>query len=238
MREYAVATWSDRIHKFMPVENVVMHFCNVHGYHRILSNKRMLPDLPKPWEKIKLLITVLQNYYSVFYLDDDAVVNRLDYTLEYFMSRFPSYDIILSATEKNGFKWQGSPNTGTFIIKNTSYSINLLKNVLNNPLCDYRYTKKCCWEQDCVWQLFTNKTSLWDKFVFTDKHVKIIPAAWFACNGNVNAFTSRFSHEKCLNPFVYHEMGMPKGKWIRQKASLLLNSSVTHRENQFLAREN
>jgi hypothetical protein len=34
MKDFAVVTWSDRIHMFNPVENVITNFCEIHGYNK------------------------------------------------------------------------------------------------------------------------------------------------------------------------------------------------------------
>lgn len=57
-RAIAVLTWSNRQHRFTPVERAVNLYCSRHGYDRLISHRpRLPPDTAKQWEKAPLSAT-------------------------------------------------------------------------------------------------------------------------------------------------------------------------------------
>ena len=61
-RAIAVLTWSNRQHRFTPVERAVNLYCSRHGYDRLISHRpRLPPDTAKQWEKAPLSATSLDD---------------------------------------------------------------------------------------------------------------------------------------------------------------------------------
>ena len=124
-------------------------YCENMGYTFIFSNKRFLHDRHPAWEKIQLCLNTLETnkYDYIFWIDADAVFNfKSNQKLEHYIDRYPNKDIIFS---KDRNTYVNINNTGVMLIKNTDYSKNFLKLILNSKECNkffnYRY-----WEQDCI----------------------------------------------------------------------------------------
>ncbi len=165
-RPIALLTWSNRMHRFAPVEQIVGAYCAKHGYDRLVSHTRRVPQLAASWEKVPFLIEMLPRYEAILQLDDDAVINQIDTRVETFLDANPEFDMLMTAVEKGGRRRKGSPVMGFFIMRHTPQIMNLLTRLLEDPACTARTRSKCCWEQDCFWQLLTNHASVWSDYTF------------------------------------------------------------------------
>ncbi len=223
----AVVTWSDRMHEFAPVEEVICGYCKRHGYDRITSatwrNASLLSGWT--WQKIPFVLEVLRHYEAVLHLDDDAVINQLEQDVAGLLNAFPGRDVILSAVERNGRGFQGSPKTGVFVVRNTPFVHALLERLLTTPECaEYRNMSACCREQDCLWRLMTNRVGVMRRFRRESGRFGFLRAADWDCRDD-HSYLSTIQLGRCNAPFAFHGMGTQgwlKGAYIRHKAVGLL----------------
>ena len=229
-RPIALLTWSNRMHRFAPVEQIVGAYCAKHGYDRLVSHTRRVPQLAASWEKVPFLIEMLPRYEAILQLDDDAVINQIDTRVETFLDANPEFDMLMTAVEKGGRRRKGSPVMGFFIMRHTPQIMNLLTRLLEDPACTARTRSKCCWEQDCFWQLLTNHASVWSDYNSSNATTSVgfLPARDFACHGDPKAYAHAFHKGQCDNPFAFHELGYPKMGWVARRA-MELQPNVTAR---------
>ena len=174
------------------LEQVMCAYCKRHGYDRWVSSERrnstVLDKAGITWQKIPLILEVLPHYEAILHVDDDSVINHLEFAVEKLLEAYPDRHILLSAVERNGRRFQGSPKTSTMVVRNTPFTRAVLSNMLTAPTCaPYRNMSEagCCHEQvrlrpiwgfhichahvrvlrvpmsqDCLWQLIAGRRSL------------------------------------------------------------------------------
>jgi len=109
-------------------------YCNKWNYHYKIFNHKVC-DIPPYWLRVRDLLTLLEttNYELICYMDIDAVFINHDielYSLVNYIEQKSnhSYDMFIGE-DPNPLRLL---NTGVFIIKNTDWSKNFIKNWLNN----------------------------------------------------------------------------------------------------------
>lgn len=177
------------------------------------------------WQKIPFLLEELANYEAILHIDDDAVVAQLEQPVEALLDAYPNRDWFLSAVETKGRKFQGSPKTGVFIVRNTTFVHGMLQQLLSAPECaQFRNMTTCCREQDCLWQLMTRRESIVTRFRRNSGKFGFLMAADFDCRDD-SSYHSTIHYGACKRPFAFHGMGTggwAKARYISQKAAALL----------------
>lgn len=225
----AVITWSNRTYDYRPVEQVVCGYCVRHGYDRVLGES--LYDTPLPlngvqWQRIPFILDTLQHYEAVLHLDDDSVINHLEYPMERLLAAYPDREFLLTAVETRGRSFQGSPKSSTMVIRNTTFVLQFLHSFLTDSRCaHFRNSSTCCREQDCLWRLMSQSSKYTYK---ADGRFGVLSSADMDCRDETSGpglFHSRIHRGSCSSPFVYHAIGTPgwyKWKYVYRKASALM----------------
>lgn len=222
-----VLTWSNRLTQapFAFAEAIVCAYCERHGYDRLVSKtvRNAAPDIQTlHWQRVPYLIEQLPRYSAILLLDDDLVINQLEQPLEPILDSLPGRDIILSAVERNGRKFQGSPNSGVMIFRNTTFARDFLVKMLTSPDCArFRNMTECCREQDCIWQLMSNGTGVMRTFRKASGRFGLLRAVDLQCRDD-RSFHATIHMGTCSAPFAFHAMGAPKLSYVRNKSQLLL----------------
>ena len=179
--------------------------------------------IPQP-SQIPFVLEVLPLYEAILFIDDDAVIHQLEQSVEGLLAAHADRDVLLSAVERNGRGYQGSPKTGVFIMRNTPYVISLLGQLLSAPACaQYRNMTTCCREQDCLWQLMTGHVGVMRRFRRESGRFGFLMSADFDCRDD-RTYLATIQLGRCTAPFAFHAMGTQgwlKGVFIRRKARAL-----------------
>ena len=186
-----MATFSNRVDVITVSNQYNQIYAHHHGYVRIVSNNRILPNSPAPWEKIPMISQLLANLSVgvVFWIDDDAFVKKSEIKVQDWLDRYAGADLIIGNQDAIDQK-QFSINSGVMIIKNTKWSRSFFNSLMKNPNCNY-ISRSCCWEQDCMRKVLS----------LPNKHVALVPLGKFNCWGHHKNYAGR------CDPWVYHVMG-------------------------------
>lgn len=177
-----------------------------HNYTFLVNETRRLPHLTPQWEKIPLIANLLGLFDApsvIFLLDDDAFVYKHNITVESWLQKFPHSDIIIGVHSK------GQLNTGAVIIRNTDWSVQFFKEVLETKDCNHMQ-RTCCWEQDCVIHIMRKKNQ--------HSHFAQVPAADFNCHDRHKSY-----HGTC-DPWIWHAMGEGMKEQLEVTAKQLLHT--------------
>lgn len=180
-----------------PVYDINKAYADVHNYSFTVHAERKLPLLPYPWEKIVLIRDILVQYDAVLWIDHDAYVQDHTRSLSSWLERYPTRHLIVGDHTRD--PWE--INTGVFLIRNSSWSLELMESVLTRSDCDvFRANPLCCWEQDCLQHIAKNGL-----FRDWDQNVLSVPGNHFNCRSEWRGM------ELCKETgFAYHFMGQPK----------------------------
>ena len=186
-----MATFSNRVDVITVSNQYNQIYAHHHGYVRIVSNNRILPNSPAPWEKIPMISQLLANLSIgvVFWIDDDAFVKKSEIKVQDWLDLYAGADLIIGNQDAIN-QGQFSINSGVMIIKNTKWSRSFFNSLMKNPNCDYT-SRSCCWEQDCMRKVLS----------LPNKHVALVPLGKFNCWGHHKSYAGR------CDPWVYHVMG-------------------------------
>jgi hypothetical protein len=147
-----------------------MEYCKMHKYDLIICNENLIPKNSKKhlvWSKIPFVLKFIKNYDWIFCSDADTLINREDIKLENIISENPNKDLILNEDDlpkgwkEKGFSLMLNENaikqmykskplvtTSDFLLKNTDWSINILKKCLllkeqiSNNIFKNKYSKQ------------------------------------------------------------------------------------------------
>ena len=191
--QIVLATWSNRDLRSHQAQHLVNTYAKRHNYTRTIDSTRRMPQYPAPWEKIMLTHVLLTTNDKndktpdvIVMIDDDAFVLQQNITVEYWLQQHTDADVIIGQ-EKNGVL-----NTGLMIVRNTDWSRQFFKTMLQDPRC--RLTQpQCCWEQDCFNDIITGDN--------LTARVATVPSNIFNCQ------LQHKSYVKTCEPWVYHVMG-------------------------------
>ena len=118
-------------------------YCDKYGFDFIVSDERTYTDRPPHWERLPLLLKHIQNYDYVVWIDSDAFLYEDSPSIENVINYHVDKTFIFSADRKydpndknNNFRI----NSGFFIVKNSTYSIDFLK--------DWAYNYDYCFNRD------------------------------------------------------------------------------------------
>ena len=149
------------------------------------------------------------------YVDDDAFVYHFDQSIEYWLKKFPTKDLIIGEEQNKKRVTTNIPyvNTGVFICRNTKWIYQLFYDILNDPLC-YRDKSKLAprhQDQPCLQNLLCKKHKDFKK------HIGIISVCDFNCNNTLPKWynilgylTNTSCDESKCDPYVYHHFNSSK----------------------------
>lgn len=161
----------DKYKKFVEISiKRKMEYCKMHKYDLIICNENLIPKNSKKhlvWSKIPFVLKFIKNYDWIFCSDADTLINREDIKLENIISENPNKDLILNEDDlpkgwkEKGFSLMLNENaikqmykskplvtTSDFLLKNTDWSINILKKCLllkeqiSNNIFKNKYSKQ------------------------------------------------------------------------------------------------
>jgi len=197
-----------------------LDYANNHGYSYI---KQIVQDSDysnwnPTWIKIDILIKTLPLFDYVVWIDSDAIFVNKDVVVEDFIQ--DDIDLILPKMEMDkltGNVWTNT-TTGFMIWKNSDWSINLLKNLWDNP-------------GDCRFGYFHEQTRL-DEFL---QDLFLLPGGENILNKSVDDLASPivlnnikiipYRYHRCFDDgminYVYHAGGSTPTKFERIKKMLI-----------------
>jgi len=126
MKIAVVQFYDENIKKYASINHTINKiYCQKYDLDIIVSNERKYSERPPHWEKLILLLDVINNsdcYDYLVWIDADAFFYDNAKDIREIINEYPSKDFIFSKDISNS-----NPNTGIFIVKNTHYSIDFLK---------------------------------------------------------------------------------------------------------------
>lgn len=162
-------------------EQINRSYALKHGYDFKVFYKRLSKRSPQ-WDKVMYVLGLLttEKYDYVFWIDSDAYFNLQDKSLTDVIQVDDDHDLYICSDLENG--GHCTVNTGTFLIKNTSWSKNLLTSWWSHPDA-YMYYYRRLHEQ-----------SILDIIVRSgEKRIKIYPAEKFnSIYSNLDQIDSNF----------------------------------------------
>lgn len=158
------------------------HGYDVFIYHKLLDNTR-----PAPWSKIIAIQKHLADYDWIYWSDADSLIMNTDIKLENLIDE--KFDLVISKECYYGYL-----NTGSFLIKNSSWSHELLKRIYEQEQFIFQ---KSFWEQAALAHLLKIDESLLP-------HLKIVYQR--VLNSNLN-FTPAYECWYQEGDFVIHFFG-------------------------------
>jgi hypothetical protein len=101
-------------------------YCDKYGHTLIYSDKRLHIKRHAAWERLPMILDHLQNYEYVMWIDSDAYFYYDSGDILEIIKKHSEYDIIFSHSGKPPYKLTPI-NSGVFIVKNTEYSYQFIK---------------------------------------------------------------------------------------------------------------
>ena len=108
-------------------------YCQLNGYDIIRDSTRRISKRKPHYERIPLIYKILHKYDYVVWIDSDAHFYLDSPPIEIIINKFKDNDFIFSADQDRGVfetvlnDGVDKVNTGIFIVKNTNYSLSILK---------------------------------------------------------------------------------------------------------------
>lgn len=137
-------------------------YCKFHGYDQIIENEKLDKNRHISWNRIALLRKYLENnYYDwVWNTDIDLMIMNQTIKLENFLDE--NYDILITCYRGDIEHF----NSGSFIVNNTAWSREFLKNIYEHPnyLVDRDFV---AYEQECIIEYYKSRPD-------EQKHFKIM----------------------------------------------------------------
>ena len=126
-------------------------YCNKHNYDIIKSNRRTYKDRTPTWERFPLLLSYIEKYDYVVWIDADAFFYQSAPPLEDIINRYEK-DILLSM-DVDGHLVPDAINAGVFILKNTEQVVSILTKWANDDRLMHRFMNEVraedgWWDQD------------------------------------------------------------------------------------------
>jgi len=161
-------------------------YAKKHGYDIIIYHDLLDTVRPAPWSKIKAIQNHLADYDWVYWSDADSLIMNTDIKLESFIE--DNVDLVIS--KECFYEYL---NTGSFLIKNTEWSHELLRRIYAlEPYTQFQF-----WEQCALKHLLEIDASLWS-------HLKVVHQR--VLNSNLD-FTPRLDGWYQEGDFVIHFFG-------------------------------
>jgi len=204
----AVCMWYDEtIKEYANISyKINKRYCDLYKYDLIYSNKRSLPNRHQAWERFPMLLHVLNlDYYDyVMWIDADACFNlNCEIGLKTIINLSKQKDILFSSDNNSN---SNIPiNTGVIIFKNTDFSKQFIKNVINSEdieQCRSRFNLRL-WEQDCVTHIYNKNLDIKRKSLIYEY-------------GILQLFSSDINKETKNFPLVYHFMSLSNSERIKK----------------------
>lgn len=115
-------------------------YAEKHGYDVFIYHKLLDENRPAPWSKILAIQRHLSDYDWVFWSDADSLIMNTNTRLESIID--DKFDLIIAKECYLGYL-----NTGSFLIKNTKWSQDLLKRIYSQEQFTNSYG---LWEQQAL----------------------------------------------------------------------------------------
>jgi len=148
-------------------------YCQKWDLPLICSHEYLDPTRPIPWSKIKLLQEHLPKYDFLYWMDADVLICNSEHSMDERLLFLPKgKDVLLPQDHP----FHGSMiNTGSFLIRNSAFSEDLLKQVYLAPAgIDHQW-----WEQGSF-NLLITKHEIYDKIVILpESHAKLLNSFYF-----------------------------------------------------------
>lgn len=168
-------------------------FARRHNYDLHLSFHPLQRERPPAWNKIPALITLLQDYETVIWIDADATVVNAD------------EDITLSAPSsksiwitKHHFGGEEQPNTGVMILHRSTDTLRILESIW----MQHQYTQHPWWEQAALLYLIGYDVS-------QIGHAKFMGATEFTSKvGWLSTIWNSIAQDSHPNAKIHHYAGV------------------------------
>ena len=153
----AIVMWYDKgIADYADIAaDINEEFCKANGFTFIKSDKRRMPERKPHWERLPLMLEVLDTnkYDYVMWIDADAAFIHKNNKSNELLKLISLYnkDILLSGDMDS--KYMPSINSGVIIMKNTQNSRNILKYWMSNECKsngDTQYSRTGWNDQNCI----------------------------------------------------------------------------------------
>lgn len=197
-------------------------YCQLNGYDIIRDSTRRIAKRKPHYERIPLISKILHRYDYVIWIDSDAHFYLDSPPIEIFINKFNDNDFIFSADQDRGIIETAfndgidKVNTGIFIVKNTNYSMSILKTwAYDNYLFENRINKHSWNDQGVIRLMLKNNIQK------IKEHSIVIPYGvlqHFEYNGSKNNMLLDELSKPILasckmnKPFIRHMPGITSNK--------------------------
>lgn len=131
-----------------------------HGYDLFIYKDTLDANRPPAWSKLKIIQKHLSDYSWVFWTDADSLIMNYEITLESLINEALGKDMILTKGPI------GKYNTGEWLIRNSTWSKDIIEKTWSNVSDDDFWLKRNPWEQ----QAFINLSNSMADF---DDHIQV-----------------------------------------------------------------
>lgn len=155
----AIVMWYDKgISDYADIAaDINEEFCKANGFTFIKSDKRRMPERKPHWERLPLMLEVLDTnkYDYVMWIDADAAFIHKNNKSNELLKLISLYnkDILLSSEQDGPNDLKPYINSGVIIMKNTQNSRNILKYWMSNECKsngDTQYSRTGWNDQNCI----------------------------------------------------------------------------------------
>ena len=152
----AIVMWYDKgIADYADIAaDINEEFCKANGFTFIKSDKRRMPERKPHWERLPLMLEVLDTnkYDYVMWIDADAAFIHKNNKSNELLKLISLYDKDILLSGDMDTKYIPSINSGVIIMKNTQHSRNILKYWMTDEckLNGEKQYKANWYDQNCI----------------------------------------------------------------------------------------
>ena len=157
-----LATWYDENIKDYADINYEINdrYAEKYNYKFIKCSKSRLKNKEPSWEKLPFILSLMENKYDyIVWIDADAFFYEDSPPIEYVINEHQQSNFIFSGDFQINYHPANiginlvNVNCGIFIVKNTNYSKNIIKEWYSN---DYPIINPVWWEQNNLMHMYKN----------------------------------------------------------------------------------
>jgi hypothetical protein len=178
-------------------------YCSKHGYDLIVSGENYFGDIPQ-WNKIFLILTYLQEYNYICWVDLDTIICNSDITIESLKDN--DHDLFYSKDPLYTF------NGGVFIAKNSDFTFDFFSKVLESV----NNHKEFPFDQTPIIDLYTNNKDIQKRIKIYDQ--RKLNAFWYISEPDMLAVFPNWNKDFCIyqnGDFLVHVTGRSYGERLK-----------------------
>ena len=165
MRVCVVMFYDDNVKEYGDINcKINKLYCDKHGFDFLVSHEKVYTTRHAAWERLPLILKHLDKYDYIVWIDADAFFYVNENSIADIIDEYSYKDFIFSKDIGNM-----NVNTGVFVVKNTDYSREFLKEWAYNDELYRRNPFKSWWDQGVLILMM-----MWD-IKEINMHSKVLP---------------------------------------------------------------